>query len=131
MDHGLFHFTSALLIALIRQTRSILYGLDTILVVFIFSFPINTLGNGLDNILYVIWLHVVLCMPNLLNVSCLFAGDKKAVVANSRACTLCKECVRGVSEKEQLVKLERAKDHFICESFAHYLLFVLALQSMI
>ncbi|RRT65776.1 hypothetical protein GW17_00037338 [Ensete ventricosum] len=39
------------------------------------------------------------------------SGDKKAAVVNSRACTLCRECIRGVNE--ELVELRRAKDHFI------------------
>ncbi|CAD5191171.1 unnamed protein product [Musa acuminata subsp. malaccensis] len=39
------------------------------------------------------------------------AGGKKAVVANPRACTLCRECIRGVTE--ELVELRRIKDHFI------------------
>ncbi|KAJ0981999.1 hypothetical protein J5N97_010254 [Dioscorea zingiberensis] len=38
-------------------------------------------------------------------------GDKKAIVANPRACTLCRECIRGVNEPQ--VELRRAKDHFI------------------
>ncbi|MQL71918.1 hypothetical protein Taro_004250 [Colocasia esculenta] len=39
-------------------------------------------------------------------------GKKKAVVANPRACTLCRECIRGEGW-EELVAVRRVKDHFI------------------
>ncbi|XP_078439656.1 uncharacterized protein LOC144709880 [Wolffia australiana] len=39
-------------------------------------------------------------------------GKKKAVVANPRACTLCRECIRGDGWEEH-VAVRRIKDHFI------------------
>lgn len=39
---------------------------------------------------------------------------KKAKVARSRDCTLCRECVRG-DGWDKRVQLCRVKDHFICE----------------
>uniref|UniRef100_A0A1D1ZGR5 DNA-directed RNA polymerases I and III subunit RPAC1 n=1 Tax=Anthurium amnicola TaxID=1678845 RepID=A0A1D1ZGR5_9ARAE len=39
-------------------------------------------------------------------------GKKKAVVANPRACTLCRECIRGEGWEER-VAVRRVKDHFI------------------
>lgn len=53
------------------------------------------------------------------------AGKRKAVVANPRACTLCRECIRGEGWEER-VAVRRVKDHFICKSStqphsAHYL----------
>lgn len=40
-------------------------------------------------------------------------AKKKAIVADSRACTLCRECIRGDEEWEKRVALHRVKDHFI------------------
>ncbi|THU61365.1 hypothetical protein C4D60_Mb07t22510 [Musa balbisiana] len=51
------------------------------------------------------------CPVGVFDIEDLGNGEKKAVVANSRACTLCRECVRGVNE--ELVELRRVKDHFI------------------
>ncbi|KAG6516998.1 DNA-directed RNA polymerases I and III subunit RPAC1-like isoform X2 [Zingiber officinale] len=51
------------------------------------------------------------CPVNVFDIEDLGNGDKKAVVANSRACTLCGECIRDVSEG--LVKLRHVEDHFI------------------
>ncbi|KAF9666551.1 hypothetical protein SADUNF_Sadunf16G0240700 [Salix dunnii] len=39
-------------------------------------------------------------------------GKKRTKVADSRACTLCRECIRG-DEWEKRVSLHRVKDHFI------------------
>ena len=41
------------------------------------------------------------------------AGRKKAVVARTRDCTLCRECVIGEGW-EKRVQLRRVKEHFIC-----------------
>ncbi|KAI9115504.1 hypothetical protein K1719_013173 [Acacia pycnantha] len=38
---------------------------------------------------------------------------RRATVANPRACTLCRECIRGGKEWEDRVSLRRVKDHFI------------------
>ncbi|KAG6465977.1 DNA-directed RNA polymerases I and III subunit RPAC1-like [Zingiber officinale] len=51
------------------------------------------------------------CPLNVFDIEDLGNGEKKAVVANSRACTFCGECIRDVSEG--LVKLRRVEDHFI------------------
>ncbi|XP_064990850.1 uncharacterized protein LOC135628214 isoform X4 [Musa acuminata AAA Group] len=51
------------------------------------------------------------CPVNVFDIEDLGNGGKKAVVANPRACTLCRECIRGVNE--ELVELRRVKDHFI------------------
>ncbi|KAJ8470673.1 hypothetical protein OPV22_025016 [Ensete ventricosum] len=51
------------------------------------------------------------CPVGVFDIEELGNGDKKAAVVNSRACTLCRECIRGVNE--ELVELRRAKDHFI------------------
>ncbi|OVA07243.1 DNA-directed RNA polymerase [Macleaya cordata] len=40
------------------------------------------------------------------------AGKKRATVARPRACTLCRECIRG-EDWEKRVALRRVKDHFI------------------
>lgn len=40
-------------------------------------------------------------------------AKKKAIVADSRACTLCRECIRGDEKWENRVALHRVKDHFI------------------
>lgn len=41
------------------------------------------------------------------------AGKKRLTVARPRACTLCRECIRGGEEWEKRVSLRRVKDHFI------------------
>ncbi|XP_074568242.1 uncharacterized protein LOC141824808 [Curcuma longa] len=51
------------------------------------------------------------CPVNVFDIEDLGNGDKKAVVANPRACTLCRECIRGA--KEELVELKRVRDHCI------------------
>ncbi|KAJ0982020.1 hypothetical protein J5N97_010275 [Dioscorea zingiberensis] len=51
------------------------------------------------------------CPVNVFDIEDVGKGDKKAIVANPRACTLCRECIRGVNEPQ--VELRRAKDHFI------------------
>lgn len=80
-----------------------------------------SLHNHLD-VAYIMFsvfsLHLVVCFG-------LTAGGKKAVVANPRACTLCRECIRGVNE--ELVELRRVKDHFICKHcnyFQDYMLLI-------
>ncbi|CAK7324484.1 unnamed protein product [Dovyalis caffra] len=40
-------------------------------------------------------------------------GKKRAIVADSRVCTLCRECIRGDEMWERRVALYRVKDHFI------------------
>lgn len=42
------------------------------------------------------------------------AGRRRATVARPRACTLCRECIRG-DDWEKRVALRRVKDHFICK----------------
>ncbi|KAM0936514.1 putative DNA-directed RNA polymerase [Dioscorea sansibarensis] len=51
------------------------------------------------------------CPVNVFDIEDVGKGEKKAVVANPRACTLCRECIRGVNEPQ--VELRRAKNHFI------------------
>lgn len=54
-------------------------------------------------------------MWSLVLIFCIGAV-KKAKVARSRDCTLCRECVRG-DGWDKRVQLCRVKDHFICEFF--------------
>ncbi|XP_008797750.2 DNA-directed RNA polymerases I and III subunit rpac1 [Phoenix dactylifera] len=51
------------------------------------------------------------CPVNVFDIEDLGNGEKKATVSKPRACTLCRECIRGVNE--ELVELRRVKDHFI------------------
>lgn len=54
---------------------------------------------------------VAKCPVKVFDIEDLGKGNKRAVVANPRACTLCRECIRGGGE--DLVELRRVKDHFI------------------
>lgn len=54
---------------------------------------------------------VAKCPVKVFDIEDLGKGEKRAVVANPRACTLCRECIRGGGE--DLVELRRVKDHFI------------------
>nr|CAD1839390.1 unnamed protein product [Ananas comosus var. bracteatus] len=51
------------------------------------------------------------CPVNVFDIEDLGNGKKRAVAARPRACTLCRECIRGVTE--EAVELRRVKDHFI------------------
>lgn len=53
------------------------------------------------------------CPVNVFDIEDIGNGKKKAKVARPRACTLCRECVRGGEEWEKRVSLRRVKDHFI------------------
>lgn len=51
------------------------------------------------------------CPVKVFDIEDVGKGQKRAVVANPRACTLCRECIRGGGEDN--VELRRVKDHFI------------------
>lgn len=51
------------------------------------------------------------CPVKVFDIEDLGHGQKRAVVANPRACTLCRECIRGAPE--EVVEIRRVKDHFI------------------
>uniref|UniRef100_I1P3R8 DNA-directed RNA polymerase RpoA/D/Rpb3-type domain-containing protein n=2 Tax=Oryza glaberrima TaxID=4538 RepID=I1P3R8_ORYGL len=51
------------------------------------------------------------CPVNVFDIEDLGNGEKRAVVARPRACTLCRECVMGPSREQ--VELRRVRDHFI------------------
>ncbi|XP_077215954.1 RNA polymerase I subunit 43 [Tasmannia lanceolata] len=52
------------------------------------------------------------CPVNVFDIEDIANGRKKATVARPRACTLCRECIRG-NDWEKYVELRRVKDHFI------------------
>ncbi|XP_010248371.1 PREDICTED: DNA-directed RNA polymerases I and III subunit RPAC1 isoform X1 [Nelumbo nucifera] len=52
------------------------------------------------------------CPVNVFDIEDVGKGKKRATVARSRACTLCRECIRG-EDWEKRVALRRVKDHFI------------------
>ncbi|OMO83774.1 DNA-directed RNA polymerase, RBP11-like protein [Corchorus capsularis] len=52
------------------------------------------------------------CPVNVFDIEDLGKGKKRATVARPRACTLCRECIRGEGW-ENRVALRRVKDHFI------------------
>ncbi|KAF9608965.1 hypothetical protein IFM89_012142 [Coptis chinensis] len=52
------------------------------------------------------------CPVKVFDIEDTLEGKKKAFVANPRACTLCRECIRG-EEWQKRVALRRVKDHFI------------------
>lgn len=54
---------------------------------------------------------VAKCPVEVFDVEDIGKGQKRAVVAKPRACTLCRECIRGGGEDN--VELRRVKDHFI------------------
>lgn len=53
------------------------------------------------------------CPVNVFDIEDMGKGKKRATVKNPRACTLCRECIRGGEEWEKRVALRRVKDHFI------------------
>eukprot|EP00262_Sarcandra_glabra_P006740 TRINITY_DN1923_c0_g1_i1.p1 TRINITY_DN1923_c0_g1~~TRINITY_DN1923_c0_g1_i1.p1 ORF type:complete len:369 (+),score=68.97 TRINITY_DN1923_c0_g1_i1:191-1297(+) len=52
------------------------------------------------------------CPVNVFDIEDVGMGTKKAIVSRPRACTLCRECIRG-EDWEKRVALRRVKDHFI------------------
>lgn len=52
------------------------------------------------------------CPVNVFDIEDIGKGRKRATVARPRACTLCRECIRG-DEWDKRVALRRVKDHFI------------------
>uniref|UniRef100_A0A2C9UDJ2 DNA-directed RNA polymerases I and III subunit RPAC1 n=1 Tax=Manihot esculenta TaxID=3983 RepID=A0A2C9UDJ2_MANES len=52
------------------------------------------------------------CPVNVFDIEDIGNGKKRATVARPRACTLCRECIRG-EEWDKRVALRRVKDHFI------------------
>nr|KJB33761.1 hypothetical protein B456_006G029900 [Gossypium raimondii] len=54
------------------------------------------------------------CPVNVFDIEDLGKGRRRATVARPRACTLCRECIRG-DDWEKRVALRRVKDHFICK----------------
>ncbi|KAK4275292.1 hypothetical protein QN277_018403 [Acacia crassicarpa] len=53
------------------------------------------------------------CPVGVFDIEDIEKGRRRATVANPRACTLCRECIRGGKEWEDRVSLRRVKDHFI------------------
>ncbi|XP_028771509.1 DNA-directed RNA polymerases I and III subunit rpac1-like [Neltuma alba] len=53
------------------------------------------------------------CPVGVFDIEDIGKGRRRATVANPRACTLCRECIRGGKEWEDRVSLRRVKDHFI------------------
>ncbi|KAJ1400493.1 RNA polymerase, RBP11-like subunit [Sesbania bispinosa] len=53
------------------------------------------------------------CAVKVFDIEDIGKGRRRARVANPRACTLCRECIRGGKEWEDRVSLRRVKDHFI------------------
>ncbi|KAF3453289.1 hypothetical protein FNV43_RR03729 [Rhamnella rubrinervis] len=53
------------------------------------------------------------CPVNVFDIEDIGNGKKRATVARPRACTLCRECIRGGKEWEDRVSIRRVKDHFI------------------
>ncbi|XP_065862719.1 uncharacterized protein [Euphorbia lathyris] len=53
------------------------------------------------------------CPVNVFDIEDIGKGKKRATVARQRACTLCRECIRGGEAWEKRVALRRVKDHFI------------------
>ncbi|KAJ4980430.1 hypothetical protein NE237_031267 [Protea cynaroides] len=52
------------------------------------------------------------CPVNVFDIEDVAKGKKRATVAQPRACTLCRECIRG-EDWEKRVAVRRVKDHFI------------------
>ncbi|KAK6934626.1 DNA-directed RNA polymerase, RpoA/D/Rpb3-type [Dillenia turbinata] len=52
------------------------------------------------------------CPAKVFDIEDIAKGKKKATVARPRACTLCRECIRG-DDWEKYVSLRRVKNHFI------------------
>eukprot|EP00698_Gefionella_okellyi_P005001 TRINITY_DN14602_c0_g1_i1.p1 TRINITY_DN14602_c0_g1~~TRINITY_DN14602_c0_g1_i1.p1 ORF type:complete len:332 (+),score=67.77 TRINITY_DN14602_c0_g1_i1:25-1020(+) len=55
---------------------------------------------------------VAKCPMKVFDIEDLPAGHRRAVVANPRNCTMCRECIRDAAD-DQRIKLMRVKDHFI------------------
>lgn len=53
------------------------------------------------------------CPVNVFDIEDIGSGKKRATVAQPRACTLCRECLRCGEEWEKRVSIRRVKDHFI------------------
>ncbi|KDP39298.1 hypothetical protein JCGZ_01055 [Jatropha curcas] len=53
------------------------------------------------------------CPVNVFDIEDIGNGKKRATVARPRACTLCRECIRGGETWVKRVALRRVKDHFI------------------
>ncbi|XP_061353173.1 uncharacterized protein LOC133297953 isoform X2 [Gastrolobium bilobum] len=53
------------------------------------------------------------CPVGVFDIEDIGKGKRRATVARPRACTLCRECIRGGKEWEDRVSLRRVKDHFI------------------
>ncbi|KAH7546953.1 hypothetical protein FEM48_Zijuj01G0255700 [Ziziphus jujuba var. spinosa] len=53
------------------------------------------------------------CPVGVFDIEDIGNGKKRAAVVRPRACTLCRECIRGGKEWEDRVALRRVKDHFI------------------
>nr|XP_023881469.1 DNA-directed RNA polymerases I and III subunit RPAC1 isoform X4 [Quercus suber] len=53
------------------------------------------------------------CPVGVFDIEDIANGRKRLTVAQPRACTLCRECIRGGEEWEKRVSLRRVKDHFI------------------
>ncbi|XP_078171045.1 RNA polymerase I subunit 43 [Carex rostrata] len=51
------------------------------------------------------------CPVKVFDIEDLGNGEERAVVKSPRACTLCRECLRGESEEQ--IELRRVRDHFI------------------
>ncbi|XP_072971070.1 uncharacterized protein [Typha angustifolia] len=51
------------------------------------------------------------CPVKVFDIEDLGNGEKRAVASRPRACTLCRECIRGVND--ETVELRRVLDHFI------------------
>ncbi|XP_052207643.1 uncharacterized protein LOC127811649 [Diospyros lotus] len=52
------------------------------------------------------------CPVNVFDIEDIGKGKRRATVARPRACTLCRECIRG-DEWDKYVAVRRVKDHFI------------------
>ncbi|KAK9084586.1 hypothetical protein Sjap_024997 [Stephania japonica] len=52
------------------------------------------------------------CPVNVFDIEDVGKGKRRAIVAQPRACTLCRECIRG-NDWEKLIALRRVKNHFI------------------
>lgn len=52
------------------------------------------------------------CPVNVFDIEDIAKGKKKATVARPRACTLCRECIRG-DDWDKHVAIRRVKNHFI------------------
>ncbi|GKV44567.1 hypothetical protein SLEP1_g51735 [Rubroshorea leprosula] len=81
-------------------------------------FDIEDIGNGQNNFLLfqICFLYhqtISLATGDWVLRLQILSGKKRATVARPRACTLCRECIRGGEEWEKRVALHRVRDHFI------------------